>query len=102
MSRKYFRIALIVAICLPLLIGQSDVGRIVGTVTDSTGAVIPGAVIGATNEKTSQERKVVADSAGNYVLPNLPPSTYSIKAESEGLSRAAYSGVPLSLGQERI
>ena len=90
------------AAALPLLLGQGDAGRIVGTVSDSTGAVIPGASIVVTNEKTSLERKAVTDNSGNYTLPNLPPSTYAIKAESKGLSAAQYSGIPLSVGQERV
>src|SRR5262249_45667569 len=102
MLRKFFRIALLAATALPLLMGQSDVGRIVGTVTDSSGAVIPGAAVVVTNEKTSQERKIVADAAGYYSMPNLPPSTCSVKAEANGLSQAQYTGIPLSVGQERV
>src|SRR5215213_3387348 len=98
MTTKFLRVVLLGATTLPLLFGQSDVGRIVGTIADSTGAVIPGASITVTNEKTSQERKAVADHTGRYAMPNLPPSTYAIKAESKGLSAAQYSGVPLSVG----
>jgi hypothetical protein len=102
MFQKLCSIAFLAATALPLLMGQSDVGRIVGTVTDSTGAVIPGAAIVVTNEKTSQERKTVADGAGRYAMPNLSPSTYSVKAEATSLSPAEYTGIPLSVGQERV
>jgi hypothetical protein len=102
MPQKLSRIALLAATALPLLMGQSDVGRIVGTVTDSTGAVIPSAAIVVTNEKTSQERKVIADQAGYYAIPNLPPSIYSVKAEAPSLSPAQYTSVPLNVGQERV
>src|SRR4051812_46072405 len=100
--QKFLRSVLLGATMLPLLFGQGDAGRIVGTVTDSTGAVLPGATIIVTNEKTSQERKAVADSAGYFALPNLPPSTYSVKAEAKGLGQGNYSGIPLSVGQERV
>jgi hypothetical protein len=78
------------------------VGRIVGTISDSTGAVVPGAVIVVTNEKTSEERRIVANDAGYYAMPNLPPSTYSVKTEAKSFSLAQYTGVPLSVGQERV
>src|SRR3954469_6592775 len=98
---QFLRSVVLGATLLPLLFGQSE-GRIVGTVTDSTGAVIPGATVIVTNEKTSQERKAVADSGGFFALPNLSPSTYAVKAESQGLSAARYTGLPLSVGQERV
>src|SRR4051794_19664664 len=98
---QFLRSVVLGATLLPLLFGQSE-GRIVGTVTDSTGAVIPGATIVVTNEKTSQERKAVADNAGFFALPNLPPSTYSVKAEGKGLSEARYTGLPISVGQQRV
>lgn len=101
MHPRILRIAMFGAIALPLL-AQSDVARITGTITDPSGAVIPGAVVTATNERTAQARKAAADAAGHYVLPNLPPSTYSIQAEASNLSPAKYSGVPLNVGQERV
>jgi hypothetical protein len=102
MTTKILRIAFIGALALPLLTGQSDVARIVGTVSDSSGAVIPGASVTVKNEKTAQERKVTADSGGYYIIPNLAPSTYEVRAEANSFSVARYSGMPLSVGQERV
>ncbi len=102
MTRKLLRIGLLGALALPALLGQSDVARIVGTVTDPSGAVVPGASVAVKNEKTGQERKVVADSAGYYVAPNLAPSTYKVTAQGSNLGPADYTGIPLSVGQERV
>jgi hypothetical protein len=85
-----------------MLQAQSDIARIVGTITDQSGAIIPGAAVTIKDEKTSQERKVSSDATGHYVAPNLPPSLYSVRAESIGLSPAQYTGLPLSVGQERV
>ena len=102
MQINFLRFALIGALVAPLLYSQSDVARIAGTVTDPSGAVIPGAAVTVKDEKTSQERKAATDAAGFYVIPNLAPSTYTVKAESTGLSPAQYTGVPLNVGQERV
>jgi hypothetical protein len=101
MRTKILRFALYGALALPLLHGQSDVARIAGTITDPSGAVIPGATVTVKNEKTGQERKAVADGSGLYVISNLAPSTYAVRAEASNLSPAQYTGVPLAVGQER-
>jgi hypothetical protein len=101
MQPKFLRAVLFGALALPLF-GQSDVARIVGTITDPSGAVIPGASVSVRDEKTTQERKVTSDGAGFFVIPNLAPSTYSVCAESANLSPAQYKNLPLSVGQERM
>src|ERR1043166_3240577 len=87
--------------CLPFLFGQNDAGRIVGNVTDASGAAVPNAAITAVNEKTGSERKVVADGAGYFILPNLSASTYKVTAQANGFANWESTGVPLSVGQER-
>jgi len=101
MQIKFLRAVLFGALALPLF-GQSDVARIVGTITDPSGAVIPGAAVSVRDEKTAQERKATSDAAGYYAIPNLPPSSYSVRAETANMSPAQYKDVPLSVGQERV
>src|SRR5207302_7877708 len=48
-------------------------GRIAGTVKDTKGAVIAGAEITVVSRATGEERKVIADTTGNYAVPLLPP-----------------------------
>ncbi|HJZ97505.1 MAG TPA: TonB-dependent receptor [Candidatus Solibacter sp.] len=87
---------------LPLLFGQNDAGRIVGMVTDGTGAAVPNVAISVVNQHTKAERRVVSDAAGLYIVPNLPAfSTYDVKAEAKGFGVWETKGVPLSVGQER-
>ncbi|PWU12297.1 MAG: hypothetical protein C5B51_00990 [Terriglobia bacterium] len=80
---------------------QIDSARIAGTVSDATGAVISNPAITIKDEKTGQERKVVGDERGYYVISNLAPSTYTIRAQGSGLGPADYAQIPLSVGQER-
>ncbi len=94
-------ITLLGAMLMPLVYGQTDAARIAGTVTDATGAVIPNAGITLKDARTSQERAVVADTHGYYVVPNLPASTYSLEARGNGFAKSEVTGIPLSVGQER-
>ena len=55
-----------------------------GTVTDSSGAVIPGAKITLKDQATGVEKSVVTDQAGYYHFTELPPGTYTVTAEASG------------------
>src|SRR5215470_15750625 len=57
---------------------QTDTGRIVGTVKDATGAVIPGATITVVSDKTGQERTTTSNESGGYVVTTLPAATYTV------------------------
>src|SRR5437867_2139689 len=67
-------------------------GTIVGTVADPSGAVIPDAQVTATNQNTgSVTRTTATNSAGNYVFPGLPLSTYTIRVQKQGFTTAVHS-----------
>lgn len=75
---------------------QTVVGRISGTVTDATGAVVPGAVVTVTNVATNLVRTAAADEDGFYTVTNLPVGTYVVAAEGQGFKRAEQRGVALT------
>ena len=89
------------ALLAPFLFGQSDTGRITGTISDATNAVVQNATVTLKNEKTGQIRKVTANDQGVYLVTQLGPSTYTVMAETAGMAPAEYSGVALQVGQER-
>src|SRR5258706_15554566 len=68
-------------------------GVIVGTVVDASGAVIPGAAVTLTNEQTNIDFKTRTDQTGNYVVPNLPPGSYSVRVEANGFKPSLSKGV---------
>jgi hypothetical protein len=80
---------------------QTDAGKIVGTVTDSSGAIIPGVTISVVSEKTGQERTVITNASGDYIVTPLPPETYTVKASLSGLSAPEYKGIALQVGQQK-
>jgi hypothetical protein len=79
--------------------GQSDQGRIVGTVTDATGALVPNASVVAKNERTSEERTSTSNESGYYIIAALKPSLYTVTATAQNLS-AQVKNVQLLVGQE--
>lgn len=74
---------------------QSIVGRISGTVTDTSGAVLRGASVKITNEATASTRSVAADDNGFYIVTNLPPGNYTITVEQTGFKKTVQSGYTL-------
>src|SRR5436190_24111473 len=84
------------------LAGQTDRGLITGTVTDASGAAIPGATVVVKSEKTGEERTVKSNSAGSYSVTNLSPASYSIEAKAPALGPTQFSNIRLAVGQERV
>jgi Carboxypeptidase regulatory-like domain/TonB dependent receptor-like, beta-barrel len=78
---------------------QSEQGRIVGTVTDANGAVIPGASVVIKSERTGEERTAITNEAGNYFVSGLRPSLYTVTATAQNLT-VRLANVQLLVGQE--
>ena len=72
-ATRYFAVFIVAIFVTAMAVGQTSEGRILGTVSDPTGAVIPGAKISITNIKTEMTRQLVTTSDGTYVAPNLEP-----------------------------
>ena len=82
--------------------GQGETtSAIVGEVTDSTGAVVPGASITITNQETGLKRNATTDDAGRFNFPQLKPGTYSVKVEAQGFQTKQSDNVVSSLGEKQ-
>ena len=87
-------------ILLPIcVLGQSTTASIVGTVKDSTGAILPNVAITVTNTATNTARNTVSDSDGNYNISNLPIGLYRVTAELTGFKRSILNQVQLVVNQ---
>jgi hypothetical protein len=82
------------------LFAQGSFGRILGTVTDQTGAVLPGAVVTVIDTERGIARSLVTDQAGEYNAPNLLPSTYSVRVEMKGFKVLDRPNIVLEVGKE--
>src|SRR5437660_1202099 len=94
---------LFVSLCILLVIGaafgQSDRGTVTGTVSDATGAVIPGANVVATNTETSTKYETVSTETGNFTLTQLPPGVYQMSVELPGFKRYVRQGITVLVAQ---
>jgi Carboxypeptidase regulatory-like domain len=79
------------------LFGQ-EVAQISGTVTDQTGAVVPDVDVSATQVDTGVKRSVRSDSAGFFVIPNLPLGPYRLEATKMGFRTFVQTGIVLQVG----
>lgn len=77
---------------------QQTTGEITGTVTDTSGAVVPGATVSATDLATQQVRTTTSNETGNYVLPYLTPGVYSVASTKTGFKTEAQPSLEVTVG----
>ena len=82
-----------------LAIAQTGQGQIVGTIKDSSGAVVPKASVSAINERNRMIRTAEANERGYFVIPGLQPSTYTVKASSTGFAVSETNNLVLATGE---
>ncbi len=82
------------------LAAQYGTGIILGTITDPSGAVIPGATVEVKNNATNETRTYVTDEMGNYRFTALPSGTYTITATAGGFRTATVAGVVLRVNTQ--
>ena len=80
--------------------GQGNEGRALGTVRDSSGAVVQGAKVTVTNTGTQTARALTTNDAGEYVVPNLEPGNYVVTAEAAGFKADRSTPVLLEVGRD--
>jgi hypothetical protein len=92
-----FAFTVFLAPCLSF--GQTLNASLTGTVTDASGAVVPGVAVTATNTATGISTKTTSGPAGIYNLPSLPAGTYTVSFQKEGFTQSVVNGVILQVDQ---
>jgi hypothetical protein len=93
---KHWLPSLWLAALLPCAaLAQNITGTILGTVTDSSGAVVANATVVVVNEQTGVEVKAATSPTGEYVAANLLPGSYTVKSELAGFKPSITRGVRL-------
>ena len=100
MQGRVFLVVIIVSASLTLLTAQTYQGRIEGTVTDPSGAVLAQAQITVTNTSTGVSRKLATNGTGEYVAPDLEPGVYTVSAEMTGFKKGVSNAVVLEVGRD--
>src|SRR5215469_9009357 len=75
--------------------GQAVNGTLLGTVTDTTGALVANAKITITETNTGISHNGQTNESGNYIFPGLPPGQYDFTAEMAGFRTEVRRGVAL-------
>ena len=102
MVRRHSRCSVLVVLLCALsaaAFAQQETATIAGTITDSTGAVVPRAVVVVTNVQTGITVRTTATESGSYLVPSLRPGDYSVAVESKGFQKTVRTGVTLQVAQ---
>src|SRR5437660_1147886 len=98
--RTIFSIFICLALAVPALAqSQAANGAIEGTVSDSSGGVLPGVTVTITSVDTGTQRIVITNEKGLYRAPLLPLGTYKVSAEIQGFKKFEQTDIRLSVGQ---
>jgi hypothetical protein len=85
--------------CLPAL-AQSTAGRVLGTVTDQSGAAVSAATVVIADVERGTSRTLTTDDAGAYVAVDLPPGTYRIHVEAKGFKSVERPNVVIEVATD--
>ncbi|MBL8291614.1 MAG: TonB-dependent receptor [Bryobacterales bacterium] len=91
-------IALLMAVDLP---GQTTYASLRGTINDPSGATISSASVTVKNNATGEARQMLADSAGNFLFPQLPVGRYELVVEATGFQRHTVRDIILQVDARR-
>jgi Carboxypeptidase regulatory-like domain len=78
---------------------QAVTGTILGTVADTTGAVLPGVTVTVKHTETGLTRTLVSDSNGEYTAASIPTGTYTVTGEISGFKSVSLSNVQVGVDQ---
>ena len=98
--RRRFPLLLAIALAAGLAWAQGT-ATIFGTVSDSTGGVVPGARVIVRNMQTGLERETRSNEAGSYVAAQLPVGVYTVTAEAAGFKSGIQEGIRVQVDENR-
>ena len=103
---KILRVCILVSmqslLVAPVAFSQVDTGSITGTVTDQSGAVVPGAKVTLTNTGTSFTVSTETGSSGTYIFIPLRIGTYTVQAEKQGFQTILRTNITVEVQQQVV
>jgi hypothetical protein len=98
LHRLFMAVAAVAVVCFIMLyslpaVAQTSNGSVIGTITDPTGAVVPGVAITLVNTSTAETHSAKSDDHGSYQFVNLLPGTYKLTLEHQGFKRLQSTNV---------
>src|SRR5690348_13418272 len=101
-NRVSFLVSALALVCLSVSMLPAQItatGTLQGTVTDKSGAVIPGADIKITNKSTGEVRSGVTNNSGIYSFNLLPAGTYEVLVAAKGFTSAQFPSVEMAVSR---
>jgi Carboxypeptidase regulatory-like domain/TonB dependent receptor len=81
-------------------LAQSTTGRVLGSITDQSGAAVAGASVAVTDTERGTTRSIVTDASGDYVAPDLAPGIYKIHVEAKGFKSSERPSVTIEVASD--
>ncbi|MGA9900595.1 MAG: carboxypeptidase-like regulatory domain-containing protein, partial [Terriglobales bacterium] len=94
-----FALCSLCLICSTLLFAQGTGGRILGRVSDPSGALLAGVKVTLTNEATNVSSESTTNSSGEFGFPQVPVGSYTVSFDLTGFKTNVEKGVAVSLNQ---
>jgi hypothetical protein len=98
--QRFGVLVLSIMLCASFATAQTTSTELLGTVTDPSGGVIPGASVTLLRVETNERRNVITSNSGNYSFPLIEPGEYRITVESPGFQRLEKTGIRVELQQK--
>src|SRR5208283_5529906 len=99
-SGPIWALAMVMLLTSRPMFSQSFTGRILGSVTDQSGAAVSDATVTITDAQRGITRALSTDQAGLYVAPNLSPGTYKVRVEAKGFKTVERVNVPVEVAKD--
>src|SRR5713101_2973810 len=93
--RLWVSVVVVLLVLVPIASAQKITGLITGTVTDPSGAAVPGATVTVVNERTSATRSATTNEQGSFSFPELDPGMYTLTVNKGGFKKLAERNVEL-------
>ncbi len=97
--RVFGIVCLVLALSVPMF-SQTTSGRILGSVSDQSGAGVAGAAVVITDVQRGTTRAVATDDSGNYVAAQLQPGVYKVRAEAKGFKTVERPNIVVEVAQD--
>src|SRR5262245_9704264 len=100
MSKSVFQLCVVLMSAAAAVFAQSEIGgaTLNGTVTDPSGAAVPGAKVTIVSPATGLSRTTQTTDVGLYSFPRLPVGTYDLTVDAEGFKTSKRTAIPLQVG----
>ena len=100
MTKPSLKVSAIVLLCTVCLLSQTTSTEVLGTVSDATGAVVPGAKVTLLRVQTGEKRTAVTDGSGNYSFPLIEIGDYTVTVAMQGFKTQTKTGVHVEYQQK--